>query len=138
MLSPKTLRLLFYQQNESIARFINYWQTIFPGSKRYLAESGLVGDNTDVRPPGDDEKSRGVIGAVGGGGGGSSREPIRQITLALDSILALISALRVFLRIGPPPGATGFSPELGRNIVQHQDGIPDAHVRIQQAPIRRS
>jgi hypothetical protein len=89
MLSPKTLLPPFYQPNESIARFINYWQISFPGSKRYLAESGLVGDNTDVLPSGDDEKSRGVIGAVGGGGGGSSREPIRRITLALGGVFFL-------------------------------------------------
>jgi hypothetical protein len=89
ILSPKTLLLPFYQQNDSIAKLNNYWQTIFPGSKRYIAESGLVGDNTDVRPPSDDAKWRG--GTIGGrgGGGGSSREPIRQVTLVLDGVFFL-------------------------------------------------
>jgi hypothetical protein len=86
MLSPKGWLLSFYHQNESITKLYAYWQTIFPGSKRYLGESGLVGDNTDVRPPGDDEKWRGGFIAGEGGGAGSSREPIRQVTLVLDGV----------------------------------------------------
>jgi hypothetical protein len=90
MLSPKGLLLPFYRQTESTIKLYTYWQTIFPSSKRYLGESGLVGDNTDVRPPGDDEKWRGGIVAGGGGGAGSSvRDPIRQVTLVLDGVFFL-------------------------------------------------
>jgi hypothetical protein len=89
MLSSNTLLLPFRPQNESATKLYTYWQTIFPGSKRYVAESGLVGDNTDVRPPADDEKWRGGIGGGGGGGGGNSRDPIRQVTLVLDGVFFL-------------------------------------------------
>jgi hypothetical protein len=89
MLSPKGWLLSFYHQNESITKLNAYWQTIFPGSKRYLGESGLVGDNTDVRPPGDDEKWRGGMIAGGGGGTGNNRDPIRQVTLVLDGVFFL-------------------------------------------------
>jgi len=85
MLSPKNILLPFHRRDESAMKLANYWQTIFPGSKRYIGESGLVGDNTDVRPPADDEKWRaGIIGS--GGGGGDSRDPIRQVTLVLDGV----------------------------------------------------
>ena len=89
MLSPRSLLLPFNPRNESIARLENYWHTIFPGSKRYLGESGIVGDNTDVRPPTDDEKWRGGIVTGRGGGGGRSRDPIRQVTLVLDGVFFL-------------------------------------------------
>ena len=43
------------------------WNTILPGSKRYLGEHEMAGDNTDVRLPAPDEmRPRG--GGVGGGG----------------------------------------------------------------------
>ena len=41
-----------------------YWNTIFPGSKRLITErDGILGDNTDVRPPNPDEMSTGWGGA---------------------------------------------------------------------------
>jgi hypothetical protein len=89
MLSPKNLLLPFHHQDESATKLYTYWQTIFSGSKRYIGESGLVGDNTDVRPPADDEKWRGGIIAGCGGGGGNSRDPIRQVTLVLDGVFFL-------------------------------------------------
>jgi hypothetical protein len=89
MLSPQALLLPFGRSDEKLMNLYRYWQTILPGSKRYLAESGMVGDNTDVRPPGPEEKWRGgMIGSRGGSGGGS-REPQRQITLALDGVFFL-------------------------------------------------
>jgi hypothetical protein len=66
-----------------------YWHTILPGSKRYLGESGMVGDSTDVRPPAPDEKWRGGIGGGMGRGGGNSRDPVRQVTLVLDGVFFL-------------------------------------------------
>jgi hypothetical protein len=88
MLSVNLLLLPFNRQSESLTKLYTYWYTIFPGSKRYLGESGMVGDNTDVRPPAEDEKWRGGITA-GGSGGGKSREPIRQVTLILDGVFFL-------------------------------------------------
>ena len=73
MLSPRTLLLPFGLPNNLNLKVYEYWNTIFPGSRRYIAESGLVGDNRDVRPPTDDEKWRGGMIAGGGSGGSSSR-----------------------------------------------------------------
>jgi hypothetical protein len=56
MISPKNVLLPFNRASESNSKLYTYWQTIFPGSKRYIAESGLLGDNTDVRLPVSDEK----------------------------------------------------------------------------------
>jgi hypothetical protein len=78
-----------------LSEHLTYWQTILPGSKRYVSESGMVGDNTDVRPP-SREESRSGMGAVGGGvrggrgrGGPVQREPLKQVTLTLDGVFFL-------------------------------------------------
>jgi hypothetical protein len=52
MLSPQFLRVP--RQHEA-HKLHDYWHTIFPGSKRYVGRSGMIGDNTDVRLPADDE-----------------------------------------------------------------------------------
>jgi hypothetical protein len=67
MLSVQSLLLSFGRSEDSLLKLFGYWHTILPGSKRYLSESGMVGDNTDVRPPTPDEKWRG--GGIAGGGG---------------------------------------------------------------------
>jgi hypothetical protein len=85
LLSAQGVLLPFRRSN---AKLYGYWHTIFAGSKRYLGESGMVGDNTDVRPPGEDEKWRGGM-ATGGGRGGNRRELLRQVTLALDGVFFL-------------------------------------------------
>ena len=88
MLSPNGVLLRFGRPDSNLA-LLGYWHTIFPGSKRYLGESGMVGDNTDVRLPAGDEKwGGGMIGARGGGGG-NRREPLRQVTLGLDGVFFL-------------------------------------------------
>jgi hypothetical protein len=62
-----------------------YWNHILPGSKRYIGEDRVVGDNSDVRPPPAEE-------APGGGGGGSAagtgyrRPGIVSVTLALTGV----------------------------------------------------
>jgi hypothetical protein len=60
-----------------------YWNTIFSFSKRVLTLEGMFGDNTDVRPPAEDEVRRG--GGIGFGRGGSPRthEPV---ALELDGV----------------------------------------------------
>ena len=90
MLSAKGVLLPFDRRDESAMKLYAYWNTILPGSKRYLGESGMVGDNTDVRPPAHDEQWRGgMSGGRGGEGGGCIRDPIRQVTLALDGVFFL-------------------------------------------------
>lgn len=89
MLSPQGLLLRFGRSDDAQFKLYGYWHTILPGSKRYLGESGMVGDNTDVRPPAPDEKWRGGIIGGTGRGGGNSRDPIRQVTLMLDGVFFL-------------------------------------------------
>jgi hypothetical protein len=64
MLSPNNLLLPLQRRDESATKLLIYWQTIFSGSKRYIGESGLAGDNTDVRPPADDESGEAVWAGV--------------------------------------------------------------------------
>ena len=87
MLSPKALLLPFGLTSPFQRKLHMYWNSIFPGSKRYIGESGLVGDNSDVRPP-EDERWQGGIMVAGGGSGFSSSTPwtIRQVTLVLDGV----------------------------------------------------
>lgn len=89
MLSVHSLLLPFGRLDESWLKISGYWQTILPGSKRYLSESGLVGDNSDVRPPAADEKWRGGITMMSGRSGGSFPEPLRGVTLILDGVFLL-------------------------------------------------
>ena len=64
-----------------------YWQTILPGSKRYVGEDAMAGDNTDARLPAPDEVWRRTGGGGIGNGGGLNRQgPIQSITLALDGV----------------------------------------------------
>ena len=92
MLSPKSLLLRFGRSEESLLKLYGYWHTILPGSKRYLTESGMVGDNTDVRPPTPDEEWQGgVVAGIAGSGsvGVSSRDEVKQVTLVLDGVFFL-------------------------------------------------
>lgn len=90
MLSPQVL-LLPFGNPESSLKLLKYWHTILPGSKRYLSQSGMVGDNTDVRPPAPEEKwpGKGGIFGFGSGGGMNLRDPVKQITLSLDGVFFL-------------------------------------------------
>jgi len=86
MLSAKRLLIPFEPASDAALKLYRYWNVIFPGSKRYLAESGMAGDNTDVRPPDEDEKWRSGIIVGGSRGGGDPVEAIRRVTLALDAV----------------------------------------------------
>jgi hypothetical protein len=72
-------------------KILSYWNTILPGSKRYLGNGQMAGNNTDVRPARSDEVWKG--GIVGGGGGSGSRSSdsrsIKKVTLALDGVFFL-------------------------------------------------
>jgi hypothetical protein len=87
MLSAQTL-LLQFQMTEERRKIFGYWFTILPGSKRYLGESGMVGDNTDVRPPAPGEKWPNRGGCFGGGGGAgmSGGDAVERVTLSLDGV----------------------------------------------------
>jgi hypothetical protein len=61
-----------------------YWFVILPGSKRAIRGSSMLGDNTDVRPHGQDEAWTG--GLAGFGGGRPTYGPLRVITLKLDGV----------------------------------------------------
>jgi hypothetical protein len=89
ILSPQGLLLPFDRPNDAQLKLYGYWNAILPGSKRYLGQSGMVGDNTDVRPPAEEEKWRGGIVSGGGSGSMTSRDPIRQVTLVLDGVFFL-------------------------------------------------
>jgi hypothetical protein len=78
--------LLPYGLSEKSLRLRGYWDVILPGSKRYLSRNGgLLGDNSDVRPPAADELWTGGMGGGGGRGGGSGGS-IESVTLSLDGV----------------------------------------------------
>lgn len=90
ILSPQVLLLPFGKPASSL-KLLEYWHAILPGSKRYLSQSGMVGDNTDVRPPAPEEKWPSKGGGFGFGRSGrmSLRDPVKQITLTLDGVFFL-------------------------------------------------
>jgi len=53
-----------------------YWNTILPGSKRYLGEDRMAGDNTDVRLPASDEVWKSGGGSGNAGGGRRAQNPV--------------------------------------------------------------
>jgi hypothetical protein len=71
---------------EKILKLYRYWHVILPGSKRLLSSGGeILGDNTDVRPPGPDEMWTGGVISVQGGGGQAFRD-LESVTLTLDGV----------------------------------------------------
>jgi hypothetical protein len=69
-------------------RLYRYWHVILPGSKRLVTPAGeILGDNTDVRPPGPDEMWQGGVMGGRGGGGGRGHAPSVRVTLTLDGVL---------------------------------------------------
>jgi hypothetical protein len=64
-----------------------YWHAVLPESKRYLAGSEMIGDNSDVRPPqGDEVWVGGIIGYGGGRGSRRGGPAPQQVTLVLDGV----------------------------------------------------
>jgi hypothetical protein len=80
------LLLPFSNQGPLSEKAKAYWFTILPGSKRYLGENEMAGDNTDVRLPGPDEIWTGGGGFGAGGGSGRQMPDIRSVTLAIDGV----------------------------------------------------
>jgi len=77
--------LLPFDLSDDRIGFQSYWNTILPGSKRYLAEGKTIGDNTDVRPPGPGEIWQGgIIGSVGRVR--HTAAPAADVTLRLDGV----------------------------------------------------
>jgi hypothetical protein len=68
-------------QNKSAMK---YSSAILPGSKRYITNAGnVIGDNTDVRPPSDDEIAKGG-GISGSGGGYLDPKPFTRLTISIE------------------------------------------------------
>lgn len=76
--------LLPFATQASSMKMRAYWNTILPGSKRYLAENEMAGDNTDVRKPAPDEIWQGGAGA--GGGDRDRSTPVKSVILVLDGV----------------------------------------------------
>jgi len=81
--APKSL-LPFEVPAEELA-IDRYWNTILPGSKRYLTAQGQIGNNTDVRPPHANEDWTG--GTWSGIIGQASSRPVSgDTTLKIDGV----------------------------------------------------
>ena len=76
--------LLPYGTDNRVRKFDAYWNTVFPGSKRLMtAEGRMYGDNTDVRPPDEDEVWHGGFGMVSSSAWAGPRVPVK---LTLDGV----------------------------------------------------
>ncbi len=76
--------LLPFNVDERQRKIYAYWHTIFPGSKRIMnADGSTSGDNSDVRPPREDEIHRG--GWIGFGPG-SRTDELEPLKLELDGV----------------------------------------------------
>lgn len=77
--------LLPFGRDERGSKVDDYWNTIFPGSKRLMMCDGSVyGDNTDVRSPAADELSRG--GKWWSSVGRADRDRPKPAKLTLDGV----------------------------------------------------
>ena len=79
--------LLPFGWNDQVRKIHAYSQTIFPGSKRLLTSDGNeLGDNTDVRPPNEDEVWHGGFVGLGGGSAGTHGDRGEALKLTLDGV----------------------------------------------------
>jgi hypothetical protein len=77
--------ILPFGWDESVKDVHRYWSTIFSGSKRILPFGGpMLGDNTDVRPPGPKEIWHG--GFISFGGFDPPDERKEPVSLSLDGV----------------------------------------------------
>jgi hypothetical protein len=81
----KTVLLPFSTSAQSL-KLQTYWNTILPGSKRYISEDGMAGDNTDVRMPIGDEIWSGGGGFGGGSGMGGRAAAVKSVTMSIDGV----------------------------------------------------
>jgi hypothetical protein len=63
-----------------------YWQTVLPGSKRYLGGGQMIVDDSDVRPPQGDDVWKGAVVGGYGSGGSHTQKPAQRVTLAMDGV----------------------------------------------------
>lgn len=75
--------------DDRLRKLYGYWHTVLPGSKRLIRGNQLLGDNSDVRPPREDEIWKGGFVTGGGLGGARLRSPVVRVTLALDGVFFL-------------------------------------------------
>ena len=74
--------LLPFGMTETMRQRDSYWKVILPGSKRYLGNGSVVGDNSDVLPPTPSQRSGGMGTSLGRGRGLQQSD---KVTLILDS-----------------------------------------------------
>jgi hypothetical protein len=86
-LSPRPLLLPFGTDGSALS-IASYWNTIMPGSRRYLSEAGMIGDNRDVRSPRSDEEWPGTVmcGFAEGQAGYREDDPVIRVDLHLDGV----------------------------------------------------
>jgi hypothetical protein len=78
--------LLPFGLTDDKRKFVAYWNTILPGSMRYLSGERVFGSNADVRAPSPEECWKGGVMRWGGGGKSRSMDQIETVTLALDAV----------------------------------------------------
>jgi hypothetical protein len=78
--------LLPFGLSDRDRRFQMYWNTILPGSKRYLTSGKMLGDNRDVRPPTPEEEWKGSWFTMTFGDPHWPFEKMKTAILILDGI----------------------------------------------------
>lgn len=79
--------LLPFGMSEEMRLVQLYGNTILPGSKRYISDGEMFGDNTDVRPPNPEEEWKGGwFGFCGGTRNSTPLDKMRRVTLVLDGL----------------------------------------------------
>ena len=78
--------LLPFGLSDEARRLDIYWRTIFPGSKRYISEGEMIGDNTDIRPPAPEEEWKGCSFSMSSSHAFPSAGKLKSATLILDGI----------------------------------------------------
>ena len=83
--------LLPFSTPAAALKLMVYRTAILPGSRRYLWEHGIAGDNTDVRGSQHDEVWEGgiIFGSAAGGGHCTPALPVKSVTLILDGVFFL-------------------------------------------------
>lgn len=65
---------------------LTYWNTILPGSKRHTFGGDLEGDNSDVRPPREDEQRIGGEVRLSPGASVPALDQMRHVVLVVDGV----------------------------------------------------
>jgi hypothetical protein len=118
--------LLPFSASAAALKIMTYRTAILPGSRRYLWEHGIAGDNTDVRGPEHDEVWKGgiIFGSGTGGGHCTPALPIKSVTLILHGVFFLDGEFAAIARAGRDRGIA--TVEILREI-EEPTGPPPKH-----------